>query len=85
MIRMTHPTLGTHVDVPEAAVEEWAAQGWRAPHGVLAQLRAEGIRSPVRMLSPAEAAAALEEHSPATLPVTRARKPRPRTPRDDVR
>lgn len=80
MIRMTHPTIGTHVDVTEAAVEEWAAQGWRAPRGVLAQLRAEGIRSPVRMLSPAEAAAALEEHSPVTIPVTRTSASRPRKP-----
>lgn len=77
MIRMTHPTIGTHVDVPEAAVEEWAAQGWLRPE-------------PVEARSPSKAARTLGKRVPVelgtvTLPVTSARTKRPSTPRDDVR
>lgn len=77
MIRMTHPTLGTHVDVPEPAVEAWAAQGWLRP-------------GPAEVQSPSAALERLGKHVPpelatVTIPVTRTRTKRTKTPRDDVR
>lgn len=77
MIRMTHPRIGTQVDVHEDAVEAWASVGWLRPE-------------PVEARSPSKAARTLVKRVPVelgtvTLPVTSARTKRPSTPRDDVR
>lgn len=88
MIRMTHPTIGTHVDVPEFAVEEWTAQGWTAPPGVLEEIKALGMPSPMSITRPADVAATLGGDIPPGLAngsVYVAIPPHPSTPRDDVR